>query len=275
MRKVITVATLMVAGLAGGAFGEPAPESPATTFSFTATSAGDVAPGRLWIEQGPQSFPLTLSGSNWSGTAPASGVVLTRRANLLAQYTDGQVTLPIRFVPAKPQMRFSVQNPPLLTCIPPNVTRLEAPGASYAAQVDAYFKARRLALSGNCGATMQRRVVKAWFDRSYVLQNDNDHIALDQEAKAALQAYPQHAAYATLMGNQASGRSAQIDYNYQQALFQSQDYSAAVEVNAAMTERIREDEGFAAGALEQGVTLDRLVSDSVVLEARRDAAAPE
>lgn len=275
MRKAISVAVMMAAGLAGGAVGQPAMQTPVATFSFTATSTGDTPPGRLWIEQGPQSFPLTLAGGSWSGTAPASGIVLTRRANLLAQYAGAQVTLPIRFVPGKPQMRFSVQNPPLLTCIPPNVTWLEAPGSSYAAQMDAYFKARRLALSGNCGATMQRRVVKAWFDRSYVLQDENDHIALDQEAKTALQAYPQHAAYAILMGNQAFGRSAQIDYSYQQALFRSQDYAAAVEVNAAMAERIREDDGFAAGALAQGVTLDRLGSDSVVLEARRDAAAPE
>lgn len=268
MRKAIIVAALGGAALAGGAIGQPEPPQ---TFSFTSTWAGDAEPVRLWIEQGPQQFPMTRSGSSWTGTAPAAGIVLSRRASLLAQYADGRVALPIRFVPAKPQMRFSVQNPTVLACIPPNVTRLETPGPSYSAQVDAYFKARRLAQEGDCGTTMQRRVVKAWFDRSYNLQNENDHIALDQDALAALKVYPQHTAYATLMGNQATGRQAHIDYAYQQSLYFSRDFAAAVEVNAAIAERIQEDEAFAAGALEQGLTLGRLQSDGALLAARLDS----
>lgn len=268
MRRVVIAAALGGAALAGAATGQPEPPQ---TFSFTSTWTGEAEPVRLWVEQGPQQFTMTRSGTSWTGTAPGAGIVLSRRASLLAEFADGRIALPIRFVPAKPQMRFSVQNPALLACIPPNVTRLESPGPSYSAQADAYFKARRLAQEGDCGPTMQRRVVKAWFDRSYILQKENDHIALDQEALAALQAYPQHTNYATLMGNQATGRQAHIDYAYQQSLYFSKDFAAAAEVNAAIAERIREDETFAAGALEQGLTLGRLQSDGALLAARRDS----
>lgn len=265
MRAPIIAVVLATLSLAGGAAGEPGPSS---MFRFTSTWAGDVAPTRLWIEQGPQQFPLTRSGATWAGTAPASGVVLTRRANLMAEYPDGAVTLPIRFVPARPEMQFAVQNPPLLTCIPPNLTRLER-AVAYSEQVDAYFKARRLAQSGDCGATNQARVVRIWFDRSFNLASENDHIAPDEEAYRQLRAYAAHRAYADGMWARLNGLTAGLDYRYQMSLASQGDYSAAAEVNAAIVERLASSEALTADAAQyQGVTEALLASDGAYLRAR-------
>ena len=207
---------------------------------------------------------------------PSSGVITVRGANLVAQYGADQVTLPVRFVPGKPAMSFAVQNPPLVPCVHSAVARLEAPGPSYAAQLEAYYSARRLARSGTCGPSMKSRVVKAWFDRSYVLADNNDHIALDAEAAAALKAFPLHQAYAGIMEQRMSSRLAQLDYSYQMALASDGEYAAAAAVNEAMIERLEGDQTFASAVAEyQDLTVGQLRLDATILNRRAVMAGPQ
>lgn len=275
MRPSGAVAALVLAGLglAGPVGGQPAP---AQDFSITATSSGAEQPTQMWVEQGPQRIPLTASGGAYVGSVPRSGVMTVRGANLVAEYGREQITLPVRFVPGKPAMILAIQNPELLPCVHARVAQLEAPGASYGAQLSAYYQARRLAQSRTCGPTMERRVVKAWFDRSYTLAKENDHIALDAEAAKALKAIPQHQAYARIMEQRMASRLVQLDYAYQMALLGAGEYAAAVEVNDALTERLQEDTTLASAAAEyQNLTVDRLQLDAVVLNERVTRATPE
>lgn len=249
---------------------------PVLTFSITTTVTGDEQPAGVWVEQGPQRADLTRSGATYVGSMPGSGVVTVRSANLVAQYGPNQVTLPVRFVPGKPAMSFAVQNPPLLPCAHAAVSRLEAPGASYAAQLNAYYKARRLAQSGNCGETNQARVVRAWFDRSYTLADSNDHIGLDAEAASALKAIPLHRTYARIMEQRMTSRLAQLDYAYQMALATDGEYAAAAAVNAALITRLQSDETFAnAVAQYQDLTVGQLRLDASVLDRQAAAVGPQ
>lgn len=274
--KAIAAALIAAPGLAL-AFAPAAGPAPAP-FEIEAGWRSETEPGRMWIERGPDRVDLAKQGAAYRAQT-AHQELTSSQALLVAQFGTREVSLPIRFTPAKPKMAFTVQDGPVVPCTDAQVRRLEAPGPTYTAQVDAYFRARRLAKEGDCGSIRQR-VVKAWFDRSFALADSHDHITLDVEAKDELMKYPGQANYASVMASRALTRLVQIDYGYQQALVEDGAWAEAAEVNAALVERLDADQGLALAAAQyQGVTDERLTLDRDFIEARATvaeaAAGPE
>lgn len=251
--------------------------TPGPAFEITATWSGDDEPTAMWIEQGPSRLALTRSGQAFSGRAPIGAVLLTRRATLVAAYGGELVTLPVRFVPSDPVMEFSVHAARPTACVDSAIRRLETPGSTYSAQVQAYFTAKKLvALTGRsaCVPLTRARVVKAWFDRSYSLARDNAHIAIDTEAAEALKKIPAQQAYAERMEREILTQGFGLDYNASRRLAAHGAFVEALATNQALTQSLEADDALAQAVAEvQKVNAARLSMDRDFLAARAEAEA--
>lgn len=264
---------LVLVALQGGApSGARSAPGAGPVFEITTTWSGEAEPTAMWIEQGPSRVNLTLAEGVFKASAPFGSTLLTRRATLVAAYGDELVTLPVRFVPSAPTMRFSIHAARPTSCVDSAIRRLEAPGSAYSAQVQAYFTAKKMAVltgASACATVTRARVVKAWFDRSYILARDNAHIAIDTDAAAALKAIPAHRAYAERMEREIMTRAAGLDYNATRQMARAGEFAAALATNQALTRSLEADPDLAQAVAEvQRIDGERLSLDRDYLTAR-------
>jgi len=226
-------------------------------------------PTAMFLDR-PNAAPQRLTATDGTFTGTVLGPARVTSAELRARYADGtEESLAIRLVPQAPTIPLSFFRTAPAACVQRTVAPLEHRSMQLRANLEAYFKARDLArdrATTPCGSTMRKRVVRAWFDRSYALAVQTQHIAFDRDAADRLRRIdPSSRAYVERSLAQIEGRQLALTYELQSWAQAQGDLRLALEVNTELRQQVAATPARSAGAELQGLDTGRLMADAAYL----------
>lgn len=269
MLRPVSVAILAVAVLATG-------DALAAPYSLKVAVTGE-PPARVVFDRDGDTQPLAFDGSAnlYSATVDDAGLAPVVPAAVVAEYDgDWRSALPIRLIRKDHQLSLTFHRTANLSCTGPVVQRLEQQSYDFPTALIAYFDARELALrtgAGRCGTLLRKRVVKAWFDRSYYLATHNDHIRLDPEAQAEYATLDP--TYSTNYVRQAAADELRTINDAKLAAFNGADYTTATALSRTLLSKLDADPKLRQDALElQGLSVQQLSNDDALITTRASLA---
>ncbi len=241
--RALGVAILLISSFFGSA-GSACAESP---IRFLVQWAGP-NPGSVFVDDGGSGLELTLDQpkSVFHGDldpALSSQTDLFRYMRLIASYaTDAQETLPLRIGGNMTIVKIRLFRAASLTCDEATVQEVEHNTMDPDLAMKRFALARDLSsLEGpnRCGPFMQKRVAKAWFDRSYALTQIRDYCRLDDDAVDAYKRIDKK--YVDNYVNEVKAHEIKLANDQKKALAGAGNFEAAANLNASIVTAVSQD----------------------------------
>jgi hypothetical protein len=187
---------------------------------------------------------------------------------ITAGYSDGaEETVPIKFGPGISVIRMRIFHPAALDCGNETVRTIEQSASDPDLLLKRYITARALYRMGGCGSYQVRRVIKAWFDRSYGLAILRPFFRLDDDARDEAQKILP--SYVDNYVQQVNGNNVKILNDVKLDLAKQGEYDAATKINSTLLNALEENP---TAGTKQGLTPQQLILDKSFLDSAKAKA---